>query len=215
MNDDATRPVPVPALGCGAPGPRRLSRILTELSARTGEAVTIAEIRQALGDRSFATLLVFFAGINLLPFPPGSTLILGVPLLLIAAQMTFGARTAWLPNFVLSKSVSGERFRQIADKLVPRLVWLEKLIRPRYWPFAGMGAERFVGVFALVLATIVTLPIPFGNWLPAFACTLVGLALSERDGVLLGAAIVCALVSLVVIGGIIGTAGAMASMLLH
>ena len=37
---------------------------------------------------------------------------------------------------------------------------------------------------ALVLAIVVTLPIPLGNWLPAFATALLGLALSERDGIL-------------------------------
>lgn len=207
--------LPVAVIGNRPPPPRRLSRILADLARDANGAITVEQIRQALGDRSFATLLVFFAAINLLPFPPGSTLILGVPLLLIAAQMTFGARTAWLPAFVLRKSVSAERFRQIAESLVPRLERLERIVRPRYWPFAGIGADRFVGVFALVLATIVTLPIPFGNWLPAFACTLVGLALSERDGILLGAAFCCALAALAIIGGIIGTAGAMAAMLLH
>ena len=197
------------------PPPRRLSRVLADLARDANGTVTIEQIRQALGERGFAALLVFFAAINLLPFPPGSTLILGVPLLLIAAQMTVGARTVWLPAFVLRKSVSAERFRQITRSLVPRLERLERIVRPRYWPFAGFGAERLVGVFALILATIVTLPIPFGNWLPAFACTLVGLALSERDGIMLGAALCCALVALTIIGGIIGTAGAMAAILLH
>ena len=199
-------------LGSVPPPPRRLSRILADLAREANGVITV---EQALGDRSFATLLVFFAAINLLPFPPGSTLILGVPLLLIAAQMTFGARTAWLPAFVLRKSVSAERFRQITANLVPRLERLERIVRPRYWPFAGFRADRVVGVFALILAIIVTLPIPFGNWLPAFACTLVGLALSERDGILLAAAFCCALVALVIIGSIIGTAGAVAAMLLH
>ena len=35
--------------------------------------VSIATIRDALGDRSFAALLFFFAVINLIPLPPGTS----------------------------------------------------------------------------------------------------------------------------------------------
>src|SRR5690606_18302166 len=128
---------------------RRLSQILTELAQRPDETITVGEIIQALGDRRLATLLVFFAGIHLLPFPPGSTLILGVPNLLIPVQMVTGNRSAWLPGFVLRKSLGAERFRAITARLVPRLERLERLVRPRFWPFARIRGERFLGALAL------------------------------------------------------------------
>lgn len=207
--------VPIAGFGDSALPPRRLSAVLMELAREAKDSVTIEQIREALGDRSFATLLVFFAGLNLLPFPPGSTLILGIPLLLIAFQMVLGNRTAWLPRFVLAKSVSADKFRYMSEKLVPRLEWVERIIRPRYWPFERKRADRILGVLALILAIAVTLPIPFGNWFPALSCALVGLALSERDGVLLATAIACGLFSFALIGVVVGTAGALASMLLH
>ena len=69
--------------------------------------------------------------------------------------------------------------------IIPRLIRLERVIRPRYWPFWRKQGDRIIGGLALVLAIVVTLPIPLGNWLPALATALLGLALSERDGVLL------------------------------
>lgn len=57
--------------------PRRLSVIFRQLSARDEASISIGEIRDALGDRSFAALLLLFAALNLLPLPIGSTLILG------------------------------------------------------------------------------------------------------------------------------------------
>lgn len=198
-----------------ADAPRRLSRIFEELSNTAEEAVTVEQLRNALGDRSFATLLVLFSCLNMLPLPPGSTLVLGIPLLLLCIQMVAGSRTVWLPQFVLTKSVSAEKFRNLTAKMLPRLKWIEQLIRPRYWPFARNHADRIIGTIALVLAIAVTLPIPFGNWFPAFSCALVGLALSERDGILLAIAVTSGLLSLAVIAFVIGAASVLAAALFH
>jgi hypothetical protein len=195
------------------PPPRRLSRVLADLARNANGTVTIEQIRQALGDRSFAALLVFFALLNLLPLPPGSTLLLGPPLLLVAVQMVVGSRTVWLPRFLLTKSVTAERFRDMVRRIVPRLRWLERLVRPRYWPLGSRQADRIVGIVALIFATAVTLPIPFGNWFPALTCALAGLALSERDGVLLAVAVACGIFSLLLMGVILGSAGALAGFL--
>ncbi|MCR4267818.1 exopolysaccharide biosynthesis protein [Nitratireductor sp. ZSWI3] len=194
--------------------PRRLSRIFQDLANSARDKVTVGEIRQALGDRSFATLLIFFCSLNLLPFPPGSTLILGPPIVLVAIQMVLGNRTVWLPRFLLRKSISGDKFRHMSEKLIPRLIWLERLIKPRYWPFARGHADRIIGTVALVLAVAVTLPIPLGNWFPAFSCALVGLALSERDGILLCIGVVCGTLSLLVIAAVVGAAGVLAGVLI-
>lgn len=194
--------------------PRKLSCIIQELCERADNRVTVEQIRDALGDRSFATLLLFFALVNMLPLPPGSTLILGLPLLLVAVQMVIGRRSVWLPPFLLGKSLQADQFRRLAAKMMPRLERLETFVRPRYWPFpTPRSGERAIGVTALVLATLVTLPIPFGNWFPALACALLGLALSERDGVLLGAAVLVIVISVLMLGAVFGTAGVMASMI--
>jgi hypothetical protein len=194
--------------------PRRLSQVLRDLGTTTEGPVAIATIRDALGDRSFAALLVFFAAFNLLPLPPGATLVFGLPLVLITGQMVAGYRTAWLPRALLGRSIGAERFRRMIDTFTPQLERLEKLVKPRRWPFATpQASDRVIGVIGLVLAIAVTLPIPFGNWLPAFAIALIGLSLSERDGVFLAGGIAIGVVALAVIGVVIGAAGAIAAAL--
>ncbi|WP_309085834.1 exopolysaccharide biosynthesis protein [Chelativorans sp.] len=196
------------------PRQRRLSDIFEDLAREAEETVTVEQLREALGDRSFATMLVFFALLNMLPLPPGSTLVLGVPLLLVSFQMVLGRPTVWLPRAILTKSVGAAQFRHMGERLIPKIRWLERLVRPRYWPFSEKRGERLVGFCALILATAVTLPIPFGNWFPALACALLGLALSERDGTLLAIAVAIGLFSLGIIAAFIGTAGALASFFL-
>jgi len=190
------------------PPPARLSSLFERLAADGEGPITIAEIRAALGDRSLATLLIFFAIFNLLPLPPPSSAILGLPLLIVAAQMVYGSTSVWLPKRILAISLTREQFRSGMGRVVPWLVWLEKYIRPRYWPFWPKQGERIVGGMALVLAVVVTMPIPLGNWLPAFSITLLGFSLSERDGVLLGVGAAFGVISLAVITLVIGSAGA-------
>ena len=85
---------------------------------------------------------------------------------------------------------------------------LETLIRPRYWPFWRRRGDRVIGVIALILAIAVVLPVPLGNWLPAFASALIGLAMSERDGILFAIGVVVGIASLIVIALVIASAGA-------
>jgi hypothetical protein len=196
-------------------GPRRMSVVFDELSRGATEAVTVLQVRDALGDRSLAALLAFFAAINLLPLPPGTTIVLGPPLVIIAAQMMFGYSRVWLPRSILDRSIPAERFRQMTARAMPRLLWLERLIKPRYWPFRSeQVADRVIGAIAFVFAIAVTLPIPFGNWLPAFSIFLLSLALSERDGLCLIAGLVVGAVAFLVIALVAGTAHALYGALL-
>lgn len=205
-SEEMTRFDPSPFETVEAPQPRRLSDVFGDLSEKAVGPVSVAAIRDALGDRSFAALLVFFSTINLLPLPPGTTLILGLPLVLVSAQMVVGKTSAWLPRFVLGKSLAPEQFRRLTGTVLPRLTRLERFVRPRYWPFYPSHADRIIGFMALVMGIVVTLPIPFGNWLPALSTMLLGLALSERDGVILGFAVGIGVLAIAVAAFVIGSA---------
>ena len=87
----------------GAPNrrrPRRLSQLFAQLSHDAKGPVSIAQIRDALGNRSFAPLLVLFAAFNLLPLPPGTSAILGCRCSSSRRRWSMAASSAWLPAFV-------------------------------------------------------------------------------------------------------------------
>lgn len=186
--------------------PRRLSELFAQLSRDAEGAVSIGHIRDALGNRSFAPLLVLFAAFNLIPLPPGASAFLGLPLVIVSAQMVYGSKQAWLPRFVMNRSLNADQFRGVMDWLIPRLIRLERLVRPRYWPFWRRQGDRVIGSVALLMAITVTLPIPLGNWLPAFCTALLGLALSERDGLLLAIGGVVGVAAMAVIAFVFGAA---------
>ncbi len=189
------------------PAPTRLSAIFAQLARDADGPVSIATLRDAFGDRSFAALLVLFAAFNLIPLPPGASAFLGLPLVIVASQMAYGSERAWLPRFLLVRSISPTTFRSAMDWIVPRLIRIERWIKPRYWPFWRRQGDRIIGIVALLLAVVVTLPIPLGNWLPAFATALLGLALIERDGVLLTVGAAVGVASIGVVIAVVAAAG--------
>jgi hypothetical protein len=63
--------------------------------------------------------------------------------------------------------------------------------------------ERVIGLGLLVLTVVLALPIPFGNWLPAFAICIIGLAMVEKDGLAVLAGFAVGAVSLVVAGTVV------------
>lgn len=223
MDRDSSEVGPVELVGLEAPqvmekAPRvkrvhrTLSAVLKEIAERPDESFTIADVRDALADRSFATLLFLFAAINCLPLPPGSSAFLGLPPLIISAQMIVGQSKVWLPDFILRRPISSDRFRHVVDKLSPWLRRAERLVKPRYWPFPIMFADRLIGIIAFVLSLLLVAPIPFGNWLPALGIALYGLALSERDGVTFGLAAAVTVAAFAVLGAIFGSAAHLAHM---
>jgi hypothetical protein len=81
---------------------------------------------------------------------------------------------------------------------VPVLRYLEKVIHPR-WPTPFEATKRFVGTVVAILSTsLVFIPIPLSNVVPALAIALVSLAYLEEDGLLLSIALLDAGVVLTV-----------------
>lgn len=189
---------------------RHLSEVLRHLSIGSKQKITVNDLVAAMKDRSFGAFLVIFALPNLIPLPPGATLVLGLPLIFIAWQMMAAKdQKVWLPRKVGNYAFDNATFSQVVSRLLPWLERAERLIRPRFWFLGSRLAERIVGGIALILAIVVFLPIPLGNWLPALALAIIGFAHSERDGISLVAGVVVGAVSLLVAGAVVFTAGAL------
>lgn len=154
--------------------------MLRRIAARVEDRIRIADLTASFGDRAFGALLLVFAVPNLVPLPPGSSTVLGAPLLLVAAQLALGRSSLWLPRTVGNWSLQKRDLQRIVDYGVPTLRRTERLLAPR---LGLLLQERLIGIACLLLALILILPIPFGNMLPAFAVCAFALGLVQRDGV--------------------------------
>ncbi len=173
----------VPRSRRGSKLPRkRLSQILAAIAQDDRRSdITIDDLMHLIEGRARAALIFLFAFPNVFPAPPGLSAVLGLPLLYLTGQMMLG-RIPWLPRLIGQQGVSMPAFRAMVQRALPFLTRVERLLRPRLGWVVGPTAEHVLGAFALVLAVVVTLPIPLANMLPSFAICLIALGVLERDG---------------------------------
>ncbi|PYF08114.1 hypothetical protein C8J30_11451 [Rhodobacter viridis] len=185
------------------PRPERLSDLLTELAEdQSRDRIALSDLLTRLSVRAFGPLLVIFSLPNVLPTPPGTSAVLGLPLIFLTFQMLIGG-PPWFPAFIAKRSIARADFARLAAFVVPRLTRAEKMLKPRLGFLSSRWAEQALGALALVLAIILTLPIPLGNIGPAFALALIGIGLFERDGLWVMAGVTAGLGALALVHGVI------------
>jgi hypothetical protein len=162
---------------------RRFSEVLEDLSSRPTASISVADILNAFGDRAFGALMLVFAAPNILPLPPGTSAVLGAPLLFVTAQLMTGRTSLWMPRLICERSISRNVFSTLTSKLKPVLQRSERYLKPRLTGLLQPASERIIGAACLLLALILFLPIPFGNIPPALAISAFALGILERDGV--------------------------------
>ncbi|MGE3875473.1 MAG: exopolysaccharide biosynthesis protein [Parvibaculaceae bacterium] len=161
----------------------RLSDILKHLSDNHDPDMTLGDIVKALGERGFGALILLFAAPNLIPLPPGSSFVFGVPLVFITAQLMIRQNKIWLPKRLNDAKLGGGRLLYLLHRLVPHVVKIEKLLKPRGTLLTSSISERLAGLAGLFCALVLLLPIPGANMAPAFALCCFALGLIQQDGI--------------------------------
>lgn len=172
------------AAGGGGRAPARVSDLLWSLVETWPQPrISLGDLVAALGDRGYAILMLVFALPNLSPVTiPGLSAVFGLPLAGIALQMALGRPRPWLPRWLLRRAIARADFARLVNPCLPRLRRIEALMRPRWSDLASRPAEPFLGVVCLLLALLLSLPIPFTNVAIAVPLCLIALGILERDG---------------------------------
>jgi len=182
---------------------RALSDVLFEIAADTTRPrISLGQLLQALDDRALGALLLIFSLPCVIPMPPGTSTVLGTPLVFLTAQLAL-ALAPWLPQFIAKRSIARTDFATVVARMAPWLARAESLLKPRLlWVTCKLG-ERFVGLVCLYLAIVLVLPIPLGNMLPALAISLMALGVLERDGIWVIAGLATAVAATALIAGVL------------
>ena len=171
----------------------QLSQMLDRAEA---PRVSISWLVEQLGRRSFGLTLLVMAAVGCVP---GLSTVVGLLVAWPAIQMMLGHDAAVLPQMVARREVAVERLARVIAIVVPRLAWLERLIRPR-WPPPFHTTKRLTGFVMLLLGLSMVSPVPFSHLVPALVIMLLALAYLEEDGVALLMGLVAALASLAITG---------------
>ena len=202
-NDDATAAGDTAEQTEGRRTGRHLSQILAAIAADESRLrISVGDLFHALGARAFGALMLIFALPNVVPTPPGTSALLGTPLVFLAAQLMLGY-SPWLPQFIAKRSMTREDFAAIVRRIAPRMARAERMLRPRLTVLVYPPAEYLVGFACFCLAVILALPIPLGNILPALAICLFSFGILERDGLCTIIGWLLSIVSVVVVAGVL------------
>jgi hypothetical protein len=204
MTDPIEPPLPPPAAAPTRPrgAPPRLSEILTGLAEDPArDRISVADMLETMRARAFGALLLIFAFPNILPTPPGTAGILGLPLIFLSAQMMLGLQP-WLPGVIARRSMARATFQGLVTRINPWLVKAERLLRARLKVLAWPVSQRVLGALCLVVSIALALPEPFANMAPAVALCLIGLGVLERDGVWILVGVLAAFGSLIYVAGL-------------
>ncbi|WP_222319707.1 exopolysaccharide biosynthesis protein [Rhizobium leguminosarum] len=166
------------------------------------ERISIGDLFDTMGDRAISALMLIFALPNAFPTPPGTSAVLGAPLVFLAAQLTFGLKP-WLPKVIADRSMRREDFETIVGRIHRWLAWAERMLKPRLAIFAEPPAEYLAGAACLLLSIVLLLPVPLGNILPAVTISVFAFGILGRDGLFALIGFVMTAVSLIVAGGVI------------
>ena len=201
MTPDLQDAEPDPSHRRAKPQRKRLSVMLDELAGdETRDRIAVSDLVVAMQVRAYGALLLIFALPNVLPAPPGTSGLLGLPLLFLSTRMMLG-QTPWLPQFIASRSVPRASFAVVIDRAMPWLQRAERLLRHRLSLLTTGPAQQVLGLFCLFLTLILVIPIPFGNLAPSLAMCLIALGVLERDGLWVIIGVVAGVLASVFVGG--------------
>ncbi|WP_052573936.1 exopolysaccharide biosynthesis protein [Haloferula sp. BvORR071] len=190
--------------------PKSMGELLDRFkeAAEQGEEVSVDDLMNAIGRRSFGPLILLAGTVMSAPgisdIPSVGTLS-GLFVGLVSVQILCGRDQFWLPGWFLRRKVSSKRILKMAGSKWTRkpAKWIDKFVTQRLEAFAGPKTNRVVAALCLLLAICGPLTefIPLSGIGVGAALLAYGISLVARDGLmtLIGFAITAATVSIALV----------------
>jgi hypothetical protein len=151
------------------------------------ESMSVDDVIEKLQDRGFGILMFLFSFPMAipLPYPPGFTTILGLPLLFFSLQMLLGMERVWVPKWIGGKELKVKHIAIAIKSTSAIFRKFEKFIKPRLPFLTSQKGERLIGFVALLCSISIALPIMFGNAVPSAGIMIMSIGLIYLDGVMI------------------------------
>ncbi|MEX0324147.1 MAG: exopolysaccharide biosynthesis protein [Puniceicoccaceae bacterium] len=161
----------------------KLSEELRSLLQTEEGSITVGQLVERVGDRGFGLLLLVLSLPSALPVPAaGYSVPFGMLLIVLSVQMLLGKTHPVFPERMNKRTLS----QGFAEKLLKGAAWmfrkLEWVVRPRMkWVGQRVGLT-IMGLLVMAMSILMMIPIPMTNTFPAFVIFLIGVGLTEEDG---------------------------------
>ncbi|WP_199915796.1 exopolysaccharide biosynthesis protein, partial [Xanthomonas fragariae] len=145
-------------------GIRRLLAAFSE-----GDPEHVLRVREILADLQQSAFGVFlFLAIlpSFMPIPGVAGGISGPLTMLIGVQIMCCLRKPWVPRFIGERGPRRRTSQRFVAKLAPTLQRLDRLLKPRLHSMLDRRpAQVFTGLLLVLTGFLLTLPIPFTNYI--------------------------------------------------
>ena len=169
--------------------PQNLEQLLDKLneaSENGGTEVSIADVVEAIGRRSFGPLLLVVGLLAASPITalPGMPTTFGVLVALIAVQLLLQRDRFWLPRWIAERHMKREKLSKGVRWMRKPAHFVDRFLKPRL-----MAVTRQTGLYAIaLLCALIGLVMPSLEIVPGsahlagLALTAFGVALVAHDG---------------------------------
>lgn len=174
------------------------SRLRAILDDMHGHELSIGKMVDGIGDKSFGMALILLSMPSAIPLPAaGYSIPFGFCIAIIAIQMLIGRKKLGLPGRLRKVRLPSKFAEKMAQFSFWALKKIECSVKPRHLWVHGRTGHRMLSIAVLIMAIFMMIPIPGTNTLPAISVFVIGVSISEKDGLIaLMAAFSCILAGL-------------------
>lgn len=163
--------------------------------------LSLEELMTRAGRRGPAFLMLFLCLLSMIfSVVPGFSTLVGLPLLILSAQMALGRRRLGLPGWLGRRSFDQKLLAQGLYRRMALVQRFERLVRPRLKLLCTRPFHRVMGIVGTLCAIVLSLPIPLMNFPPTLAVFLMALGVLTRDGAMVLAGL---LLAVLLLGGLV------------
>ena len=184
----------------GTPPGSPLEGIVAEVLAKLRAAadapepkITCNSLIELLGPRSHVLAILVFSLLNLLPGPPGYSVLIGLAIMGFSVLMILGAPIR-LWSFVGDRRLPVGLMLKLLEFLARFTRIISRLSRPRITWMASRPVMPFIAVFAFLMGVFMLVPIPFTNTLPSLGLAIICVGILNKDGLAMLMGIVIGLI---------------------
>jgi hypothetical protein len=165
---------------------RPFSQVLVDVGAVDDLVLPMHELVGTFGERGFGALLLILGLLSaVIGVIPGTTTLLGIPIMIIGVQLLFRRDELWLPGWILKRDLPRPAFAEAAAKVRGRLERVERFSRPRLSFMSSDLSEALIGLMCMIWAAVLMLPLIGFNLFPSLIVAAFGFGLMQKDGVMM------------------------------
>ena len=161
-----------------------LSSVISQVFSGDDKEISLKAILDGIKERGFGLMLVVLALPSALPVPaPGYSIPFGIVLMFLAGQIIIGRNSLWFPDFITKIKVPANQDSKLLKSMLKFLKFFEKFIKPRVSTLAKNPIwQKALAIVVLLCAISMLIPIPLTNTIPALGIFIIGLSLTQEDG---------------------------------